>query len=111
MRATVAATLEPSVDAERAAEKAAQRAARPRVASRSPSPPTERPEAPLADFLATRTMLLASQPPAEAMKLSPRLMPYRPASAQPRGSPREAEPPKPDPHLVCTSLRGTESGG
>lgn len=93
MHAVVAAKREPSNQALVAANKAAQRATRPQSSPakrtpalpRSPRSPAKEPPAPplLPNFLASRVTLLASQPPAEAMKLSPRLMPYRPTSAQP----------------------------
>ena len=71
--------------------------------AKEPPPPP-----PLPDFLASRVTLLASQPPAESMKLSPRLMPYRPASAQPTASPRaQDERQLPPPTLVSTPIQNT----
>lgn len=111
MHAQVAAKREPSDQAQLAASKAAQQAARPRPAPppRSSRVPAKEPApAPLPDFLASRVTLLASQPPAESMKLSPRLMPYRPASAQPPASPRAQDERQLLPlTLVSTPIKNT----
>ena len=119
MRAQVAAKREPSDQAQLAVSKAAQRATRPQSSPGKPTPaapprsprvPAKEPPAPppLPDFLASRVTLLASQPPAEAMKLSPRLMPYRPTSAQPTASPRvQDERQLMPPTLVSTPIKDT----
>ena len=113
MHAQVAAKRDPSDQAQLAASKAAQRAARPQSSPAAPPPrsprvPAKEPApAPLPDFLASRVTLLASQPPAESMKLSPRLMPYRPASAQPPASPRAQDERQLPLTLVSTPIKNT----
>ena len=118
MHSQVAASADTTDQAKAAARQAASRAKRrPQSAASPQSPRLQSPreaaaaEQPLANFLATRTTMLASQPPIEEPQLSPRLLPFRP---EPRASPRADEArqrPEQEPMLISTKLAAAQAGG